>query len=97
MAGKLVWNVYKGKERVAACLDAECAAALVAILGDGAQVRFGTWVCWTQGKDGDAGQSYDEAAAFMHGRARAAQRANYDKKHGAGAFDAALARITPSA
>jgi len=52
---------------------AEDAAMCVAFLGDGATVTHGNdrkFLLWTQGNDGDgdAGDSYDSAAAAMHRR-----------------------------
>jgi hypothetical protein len=47
--------------------DAEMAAAMVSVLGDGAYVMVGRRVVWTEGEDADgfAGESYDEAAGVM--------------------------------
>jgi hypothetical protein len=66
----LDWVLYLGNERKAACVHAEDAAALVAIFGDGATVRHGRKVVWTEGsEDASAGASYDHAAGVMHKRA----------------------------
>lgn len=51
--------------------SAEDAAMCVAFLGNGAVVTHGndrSHVVWTQGADGDAGESYDTAAEVMHAR-----------------------------
>jgi len=55
---------------VAAIKHLEDAAAFVSIQGEGATVRNGhakKHTLWTEGVDGNAGESYDEAAATMRG------------------------------
>lgn len=51
---------------------AEDAAILVSAQGDGATVRVGRTVVWTEGQDhdGEAGESYDLAAELIHDRLR---------------------------
>jgi hypothetical protein len=56
-------------DRVALIKHGEDAAAFVAIQGDGATVRFGRKIVWTEGaEDISAGESYDQAADMMHER-----------------------------
>jgi len=59
-------------EYVASCVHLEDAAALVALYGDGAQVRDGHTkksTLWTEGAEQiSAGESYDGAAAVMRSR-----------------------------
>lgn len=55
---------------IAACKFAEDAAALVAIQGDGAEIRDidHRTVLFKQGTDGDAGESYDAVAEIVRER-----------------------------
>ena len=64
------WKVYSPSGKyLAACHYVEDAAAIVAAYGDGAEVRWGhKLVCWTDGKDGSAGESYDNVAAVANAR-----------------------------
>jgi hypothetical protein len=60
---------------VGATLHAEDAAGLVYLHGDGATVRYRNTVVYTQGPDGDAGNSYDAAAGLMYQRVDAQDKA----------------------
>ena len=66
MAGSPRWKIYSPTGGyVAACKHAEDAAAVVALHGDGATIRDGHAArntVWTEGRDGAAGESYDEVA-----------------------------------
>lgn len=74
MARAPQYKVYDMEgEYQAACKDAELAAAVVALLGDGATIRLGHAkgaTVWTEGDagDGHAGESYDEVAIKVHER-----------------------------
>lgn len=74
MAASPQWKVYNAaKEYKAACKDAEDAACLVALYGDGATIRAEhTIVLWTEGaEDQPASESYDHVAETVHQRMRA--------------------------
>jgi hypothetical protein len=58
-----IYNEYG--ERIAATLHPEDAAMMVSALGDGGSVRFDKRTVWREGVDGNAGESYDEAAMKM--------------------------------
>lgn len=50
-------------EPIARCKHVEDAAALVALQGDGARIVYGkSLTLWIQGRDGDAGESFDAVA-----------------------------------
>jgi hypothetical protein len=50
-------------ETVASCIHAEDAACLVALYGDGAQIRHGSRLVWHEGQeDQSANESYDHVA-----------------------------------
>jgi len=72
MAGAPQFKVYTPEgEYVAACKLPEDAAAVVAAYGPGATIRNGHRkkdVVYTEGVDGDAGDSYDEVARIVHER-----------------------------
>ena len=73
MAGSPIWKVYSPSGEYIGCVkDAEDAAALVALRGDGGTVRYGhRFVVWTEGsEDQPAGESYDYAAGVMLDRIR---------------------------
>ena len=58
-------NIYR-----AACVEIEVAAACVAFYGAGATIRDGHRkrdAVWTEGVDGDAGESYDAVAIKVYG------------------------------
>ena len=61
MARSPEWKVYdSGGEYIAACKHVEDAAALVAFRGVGSTIRLGHgMIMWTEGPDGEAGESYD--------------------------------------
>lgn len=66
MASAPRFKVYSGAGiYVAACKDPTDAAAVVALYGSGATIRDGhraADVVFTNGEDGDAGESYDAVA-----------------------------------
>ncbi len=73
---------------VAACKFAEDAAAVVAVYGKGASIR---WLhakkdlLWTDGVDGSAGDSLDACAELCHKRLYVIQariRTDYEAKYG---------------
>ena len=69
MAGSPELKIYTADGRyVAALKEYEAAAAVVTFYGEGATVRLGhskSLTVWTEGVDGVAAVSYDEAAATM--------------------------------
>jgi len=67
----LNWKVYNGEgELMGATHHAEDAAALVAIIGEDAAVKYGRLVVWNEGlEDFGASESYDAAAEIMCNRA----------------------------
>jgi len=69
------WKVYTAEgEYRAACKFPEDAGAIVAILPNGATIRDGhgkQWTVWTEGRDGQAGESYDFVAERCHANADA--------------------------
>lgn len=66
----MYWNVYTANgDLCAKCQDAETAAILLAALGTDSYVRHGTRLVYTEGVDGEAGESYDAAAEIMYRRA----------------------------
>ena len=76
------YKVYKGSEYVGCAKYAEDAAALVALQEDGSVRLLHKYVLWTQGVDGDAGESYDAAAELMHQREREVNEKAYAKVYG---------------
>jgi hypothetical protein len=61
----LPWKVHGATGRqLASCAYAEDAAAVVAVHCDGATIKFGGRVVFKQGRDGNAGDSYDGAASI---------------------------------
>ena len=84
MAASPKFKVYRGAEYIAAIKYGEDAAAFVAIIGDGATVRLGhNFVLWTEGQEHiSAAESYDEAAAVMHGREADFRETNFKKVYG---------------
>jgi hypothetical protein len=72
MAGAPRLKVYgPSGEYVASCKYAEDAAAVVAAHGTGSTIRLGhrkADVAYTDGIDGDAGDSYDAVAEVVHKR-----------------------------
>ena len=55
----------------AACKEPEAAAAVVSLYGSGSTIRLGHAkrdTVWTEGVDGDAGDSYDDVAERVLGR-----------------------------
>jgi len=62
MAASPDWKVYdKDGKYIAACKDPHDAAAIVALRGDGATIRWGhRLIVWTEGQEGQsADNSYD--------------------------------------
>ena len=77
MAGSPQYKVYSPSgEYVAACKEIEHAAAIIGAFyaypeEPGATIRYGhskKWTLFTQGIDGDAGESYDMVAIVSHAR-----------------------------
>ena len=93
MAGSPLWKLYRGREYVGCMKDAEDAAAMVAILGAGATVRwYHSLIVWTEGEETQsAAESYDAAAEVMSERVRKHQEACYDRGYGKGAAAKVLA------
>lgn len=77
----------------AACKDAEAAANLVTMYGDGSTIRDGHGpIVWREGPnhDGCGFNSYDGTANVVWERIHANQLRNYEKTYGAAALEAAL-------
>lgn len=70
MAASPFWKVYQAKEYRAACKYVEDAAALVAFLGPGAQIRAEhTLILWHEGHESQlAAESYDHVAEVVNAR-----------------------------
>lgn len=74
MSASPAFKIYtKSGEYIAACKHAEDAAAIVALNGDGATIRYGHAkrdIVWTEGEAGDgaAAESYDHVAEVAHQR-----------------------------
>lgn len=71
MAASPRWKVYSADiEYRAACKYVEDAAALVAMLGDGATIRAGhRRIVWTEGQEAQpAAESYDFVYSVVHKR-----------------------------
>jgi len=64
MAKSPDWKIYDSDgEYQAACKDLLRAIQIIALFEDGATVRYGhKIVVWTEGSDGRAADSYDDAA-----------------------------------
>lgn len=66
------WKVYSAAGEYRAAFKApEEAAVLVSFLGAGATIRWGhrrADVCWQEGRDGAAADSYDHVADTCYGR-----------------------------
>jgi hypothetical protein len=64
MAGSPVWKIYNADGKYEGSLnDPSLAGAVVALLGKGSSIRYQHGVvCWREGVDGDAGESYDAVA-----------------------------------
>lgn len=80
MAGSPRFKVYSASgEYVAACKYPDIAAAVVSVLGDGAQIRVQhRTVVWTEGSEViPAGESYDLVAETVYGRERAAYEKSF--------------------
>lgn len=73
------WKVFDDRgEYVASCKYPSDAAALVGLRTSGATVRDGhRVVVFEQGRDGDAGESYDLAALLIQIRARLADKGRH--------------------
>jgi len=70
MGASPIWKVYsENREYLASFKRPEHAAALVSALGDGTTLRWGhIGTVWTEGEDGQAGDSYDYVAEVAHER-----------------------------
>lgn len=76
MSGSPRYKVYTAqREHVASCKHLEDCAAIVALYGNGAQVRVGhSMVIWTEGREEiPASESFDRAAEIMLWHERDAQ------------------------
>ena len=77
MSGTPNWKVFTPHGNyIASCKLPEDAAAIVASYGEGAQIRFGHAkkdTAYTDGIDGNAGESYDEVAQICHDWLRTSQ------------------------
>ena len=86
MAQAPEFKVYNPQgEYVAACKLACDAAAVVAAYGDGATIRHGhrrADTLWTDGVDGEAGESYDRVAHTCHRRLHDMQIRRYAENTG---------------
>jgi len=71
MAGSPDWKVYdKNGKYIAACKEPSDAAALVALYGNGATLRYGhRLILWTEGAESqNANNSYDYVAVTVQDR-----------------------------
>ena len=87
MAASPEYKVYNtAGEYIAACKYGEDAAALVALQGDGAKIKWDhSVVLWTEGaEDQPAGESYDHVRETMHERQRRHNVLVYERNRGAG-------------
>lgn len=74
MASSPSWKIYTPDAIYeASAKHAEVAAAIVAVLGEGATIRYNhNVVVWTEGQEGkSAADSYDDAADIMASRVKA--------------------------
>jgi hypothetical protein len=75
MGATPVWKVYDAEGNYqASCKEPEAAAAVVAIYGEGARIKYDhAVVVWREGECGDgwAGNSYDEVAQVVRERVHA--------------------------
>jgi hypothetical protein len=69
MAASPKFKVYDATGTyLAACKEVEAAAAVVSLYGDGSTIRTGhskRHTVWTEGADGEAGDSYDEVVEVV--------------------------------
>lgn len=86
MAAAPKYKVYDAHGEYIGCVKyLEDAAVLVGICGRGAGAKVKahhTLVLWTEGIDGEAADSYDEAASIMGQRERLANRDRYLQQYG---------------
>ena len=62
MAASPQWKVYNFNEYVGSAQYLELAVAMVSTLGEGGRIKLNHGaIVWQEGKDGWAGDSYDEA------------------------------------
>lgn len=70
------FKIYDANGEYQGCTKrAEEAGAVVALLGDGASIRYGhskSWTLWVEGRDGNAADSYDVVASTC--------QSNYDAR-----------------
>lgn len=86
MAGSPDWKVYDPSgEYEGCCKHAEIAAALVAVLGEGATIRYHHGPpLWTEGKEGQsAGESWDHVRDVCHERLAERRRIAAEKRQAA--------------
>lgn len=68
----MIYRIFVDNKLRAAVAHAEDAAAFVAVLGDGAEIRVNRKVVWREGSEAfSAGTSYDSAAEVIWARAGA--------------------------
>ena len=69
MAASPKFKIYDAAGQYqASCHEPEAAAVLVSFYGEGSTIRDGhpnKCIVWTEGKDGEAGESYDHVAAVI--------------------------------
>lgn len=70
MAASPQFKVYDANGRYEGCAkNIETCAAMVALLGNGATIRrYHKTVLWTEGEDGEAGESYDRVVLLAYDR-----------------------------
>ena len=84
MSGSPKFKIYNLNREYIGCVKyAEDAAALVALQGDGATVKYDHGkVIWREGAEElSAGESYDEAARVMYRRIDKMRRASYARSY----------------
>lgn len=83
MAGAPKYKVFNADGVYqAACKEPEAAAVLVTFYGEGSTIRWDhAFVIWTEGLDGNAGDSYDIAAESMNERLQARHVRAYAKSY----------------
>lgn len=83
MAQSPKYKIYRGKEYIGSAKEATDAAMFVATQGEGSTIRLShSYVLWTEGADGNAGDSYDRAAETIWAREREVHRKAHTKQYG---------------